>query len=106
SAGGPPDGHPRAEGAPAPLGQQDEGPLGSALLKWERSIAALPRERAYLLAPDGAVLFQRRGDASEIRFTRRQLRLMPGNTLTHNHPSGWTRVIPATSLTYTRTAWP
>ena len=51
----------------------------------EKQIARRNYETAYLLTPDGELIFKKRGTTKSVKFSWYQLARMPGNILTHNH---------------------
>ena len=44
------------------------------------------QETAIVYGPDGSTLFVKKGGERSVRFTRREIDLMRGGILTHNHP--------------------
>lgn len=61
-------------------------PLPELLRSVERQIARAGVEVGFVFGASGQLLVQRVGSATAIRFTGHELSLMPGATLTHNHP--------------------
>jgi len=53
----------------------------------ESEIYLRKTEKAYLFSPDGNEIFSKSGGKSSVSFTQNEVDKMPGNILTHNHPS-------------------
>lgn len=59
-----------------------------SIREYEFGIRNRSIEVAYVLTPGGELLFSKNGDFNSIEFSENELRLIAGNILTHNHPSG------------------
>ncbi|NIU83389.1 MAG: hypothetical protein GWN64_07900 [Candidatus Thorarchaeota archaeon] len=75
------------------LGRSNRKDLPSTLEKGkvvlgetEKSIRGLAKERSVIFNNKGQILFEKEGTSNKIRFTRTELKKLPGSILTHNHP--------------------
>lgn len=60
----------------------------SELLKDEKSRSTRKKEASTVYGPDGKYLFQKRGSETEVIFSKKEVKLLVGAVVTHNHPSG------------------
>ena len=62
--------------------------LKKELLEDEKSFAEREKELAVIYDGNGKFLFQKSGDASEVKFLKREIFKMKDGVLSHNHPGG------------------
>jgi hypothetical protein len=62
-----------------------ESPLERKLKEYESKISRNRYETAYLFDQHGNLLFTKTGNEKSVRFLKKDLQLMHGNVLTHNH---------------------
>lgn len=62
--------------------------LQQTLNKAEKEIAPRSTEKAYIIDSQGNILLQKEGGKNYVEFTPEEVKLLTGNTFTHNHPRG------------------